>query len=412
MGYITSSAAPVGMLGDLLASAVNANVGAWVLSPVASEIEAETVRWIAELIGYPVDAGGLLVSGGNMANLTAFWAARAAVAGAEVRSRGMAGAPDLTVYCSEGTHTWVEKASDLAGLGTDAVRWIRTDPDGRMDLSALEEALDWDMDQGRRPMMVVGTGGSVGIGAVDDMEGIAALCRSRGIWFHVDGAYGGLAAMLPDAPEGLRHLALADSVAVDPHKWLYAPLEAGCVLVRDPAHLRQAFAYHPPYFHFGEEATNYLDLGPQNSRGFRALKIWLALQQVGRTGYEAMLSDDIRLAGRLFEIARDTPELEAFSHNLSIATFRYLPAELADRRDEPDVATYLDELNERLQSRLEAGGEVFLSNAILEGRYLLRGCIVNFRTSEADVRAIPAIVAREGAALHRELGGPRALERS
>ena len=408
LGYITSSAAPVGMLGELLAASVNANVGAWVLSPVASEIEAETVRWIAELIGYPVDSGGLLVSGGNMANLTAFWAARAAVAGADIRTAGARAVPDLTIYCSEGTHTWVEKAADLSGIGTDSVRWIRTDADGRMDPAALEAAVDWDVDQGRRPLMVVGTAGSVGIGAVDDLRGIAELCRARGIWFHVDGAYGGLAAMLPDAPEGLRHLGLADSIAVDPHKWLYAPLEAGCVLVRDPQHLRDAFAYHPPYFHFGEEAVNYVDMGPQNSRGFRALKIWLALQQVGRSGYEAMLAEDIRLAGLLFETAARTPGLEAFTHNLSITTFRYVPEELRDRRGEPGVERYLNHLNERLLERLENGGEVFLSNAVLDGRYVLRGCIVNFRTSEADVRAIPEIVVREGAAIHAELGGPEA----
>ena len=412
MGYITSPAAPVGVLGEFLAAAVNANVGAWVLSPVASEIEAETVRWIAELVGYPVESGGLLVSGGNMANLTAFWAARAAVAGPDIRTRGTAGAPDLTVYCSESTHTWVEKAADLSGIGTDAVRWIRTDADGRMDMSALEQAVDWDIEQGRRPLMVVGTGGSVGVGAVDDLEAIAELCRARDIWFHVDGAYGGLAAMLPDAPDGLRHLALADSVAVDPHKWLYAPLEAGCVLVRNPDHLRGAFAYHPPYFHFGEAAVNYVDMGPQNSRGFRALKIWLALQHVGRTGYEAMLAEDIRLTEVLFETAREMPEMEAFTCNLSVATFRYVPADLAQRRGDPQVARYLNRLNERLLGRLEAGGEVFLSNAVLDGAYVLRGCIVNFRTSEADVRAIPGIVAREGAALHAEMGGPAGEARS
>lgn len=402
LGYITSSAAPVGMLGELLASAVNANVGAWVLSPVASEIEAETVRWIAELLGYPTDAGGLLVSGGNMANLTAFWAARRAVAGPGIREQGAAASPDLTVYCSASTHTWVEKAADLSGLGTDAIRWIETDPEGRMRISRLREALDWDLDQGRRPVMVVGNGGSVATGAVDDLEALAALCRERGVWFHVDGAYGGVAAMLPDAPEPLRHLALADSVAVDPHKWLYAPLEAGCVLVRNPAHLRDAFAYHPPYYHFGEEAVNYVDLGPQNSRGFRALKIWLTLQQVGRDGYEAMLSEDIRLARLLFAAADAAPELEAHTCGLSITTFRYVPESLSGRLGEPEVEARLNTLNRELQARLEAGGEVFLSNAVLDGTYVLRGCIVNFRTSEADVRAIPEIVVREGRRLWSE----------
>ena len=402
LGYITSSAAPAGMLGDLLASALNANVGAWVLSPMASEIEAETVRWIAELLGYPVDGGGLLVSGGNMANLTAFWAARRAVAGPEIRERGAAAFPELTAYCPATTHTWIEKAADLSGMGTDQIRWIECDPEGRMRLECLVEALDWDLDQGRRPVMVVGNGGSVATGAVDDLEAIGGICRERGIWFHVDGAYGGVAAMLPDAPEGLRHLALADSVAVDPHKWLYAPLEAGCVLVRDPERLRDAFAYHPPYYHFGEEAVNYVDLGPQNSRGFRALKIWLTLQQVGRDGYEAMLAEDIRLARLLHDRAEATPELEAFTCGLSVTTFRFVPEELWERRGEAEVEARLDGLNRDLQARLEAGGEVFLSNAVIGGTYVLRGCIVNFRTSEADVRAIPGIVVREGRRLWEE----------
>ena len=402
LGYITSSAAPVGMLGDLLASAVNPNVGAWVLSPVASEIEAETVRWIAELVGYPTDTGGLLVSGGNMANLTAFWAARRAVAGPDVRGRGTAAAPDLTIYCSASTHTWVEKAADLSGIGTDAIRWIECDAEGRMRVSCLREALDRDLDQGRRPLMVVGNGGSVATGAVDDLEALAELSRSRDVWFHVDGAYGGVAAMLPDAPEELRHLALADSVAVDPHKWLYAPLEAGCLLVRDPEHLRDAFAYHPPYYRFGEAAVNYVDLGPQNSRGFRALKVWLTLQQVGRAGYESMLAEDIRLARLLFDVADATPELEARTCGLSVTTFRFVPEQLRDRRGEPETEARLNALNQELQARLEAGGEVFLSNAILDGVYVLRGCIVNFRTAEADIRAIPEIVVREGRALWRK----------
>lgn len=405
MGYVTSSAAPIGMLGDMLAAAVNPNVGAWTLSPVASEIEAQTVRWIAELIRYPRDSGGLLVSGGNMANMAAFWAARVAVAGAAVRTEGMDRTRHLVVYASSETHTWVQKAVDLAGLGTDAIRWIPTGRDLRMDVDALRREIAHDLSAGRRPMMVVGTGGSVSTGAVDPLREIAAVCREHDIWFHVDGAYGGLVAMLPDAPEDLHHLALADSVAVDPHKWLYAPLEAGCTLVRDPQKLRDAFAYHPPYYHFGVEATNFVDLGPQNSRGFRALKVWLALLQAGRSGYERMLSDDIRLAGLLHETAAAHPELQTSESGLSISTFRYVPTELRARAGEPAVATYLNELNEALQARLEKEGEVFLSNAVHHGMYLLRGCIVNFRTDELDVRAIPGIVVRVGRAVHAERSG-------
>lgn len=404
MGYITSSAAPIGMLGDLLAASVNPNVGAWTLSPVATEIEAQTVRWIAELVGYPTDAGGVMVSGGNMANMVCFWSARVAAGGQEIRASGTStdGRP-LVVLASAETHTWLQKAADLAGMGTDAIRWIATDAQLRMDPRALEQALDEEIAAGRKPMMVVASGGSVSTGAVDPLRELSRICRERGVWLHVDGAYGALAAMLPGAPEELHHLALADSVAVDPHKWLYAPLEAGCALVRDPEHMRNAFSYHPPYYHFGVEANNYVDFGPQNSRGFRALKVWLALQQAGRDGYERMLSDDCRLARLLFEEADRHPDLEVGSQALSIATFRYVPDSLRPSVGEATTEEYLNRLNEEIQARLEREGELFVSNAVVAGRYLLRGCIVNFRTDEADVKAIPHIVARVGAEAHADL---------
>ncbi len=404
LGYITSSAAPIGMLGDLLAASVNPNVGAWTLSPVASEIEAQTVRWLAELLGYATDCSGVLVSGGNMANMVCFWAARVAAGGAEMRETGRPedGRP-LVVYASAETHTWIQKAADLSGLGTDNVRWIPTRDDLRMDLEQLRAAMDEDIAADRRPMMVVGTGGSVSTGVVDELREMAAICAERDTWFHVDGAYGGLAAMLPDAPEDLHHLELADSVAVDPHKWLYAPMEAGCALVKSGDHLRNAFSYHPPYYHFGIEATNFVDLGPQNSRGFRALKVWLALQHVGRAGYETMLADDIRLASLLHETAGAHPDLDVFTCCLSISTFRYIPAELRTKVGDPEVEDYLNRLNKEIQARMESQGEAFLSNAVLDGMYVLRGCIVNFRTAEEDVRAIPGIVARTGEEAHREL---------
>src|ERR1700733_9267001 len=282
-GYITSSAAPIGALGELLAAAVNPNVGAWPLSPMASEIEAQTIRWIAEMIGYPTDCGGLFVSGGNMANLVCFLAARKAKTGWDVRTEGLAGAR-LRVYCSRETHTWVQKAADISGIGTEAIRWISTDDRMRMDVSALRRQTTIDIQAGDMPFLVVGTAGTVSTGAIDPLPELASLCREFSLWFHVDGAYGALAAMLPDAPADLGRLREADSVAVDPHKWLYAPLEAGCALVRNQDHLRNAFAYHPPYYHFGTEAINYFDLGPQNSRGFRALKVWLAIQQARAAG--------------------------------------------------------------------------------------------------------------------------------
>lgn len=405
-GYITSSPSPIGMLAELLASAVNSNVGAWRLSPMASEIEAQTIRWIAELVGYPISCGGLLVSGGNMANMVGLFAARAAAAEWDVRAHGVAaeGARPMRVYASRETHTWLQKASDLSGLGTDSVRWIDTDDELRMDVAALHAAIERDRAAGELPMMVVGTAGSVSTGAVDPLGEIAELCRREKIWFHVDGAYGAFAAALPDASDDLRALRLADSVAMDPHKWLYSPLEAGCVLVRDAERLRAAFAYHPPYYHFGEEATNYVDVGPQNSRGFRALKVWLALRQVGRDGYVRMIGDDIRLTERLHAAVSEHPELEPFTLALSISTFRYVPRDLRTRLGEEQVQRYLDALNQELLERIQQSGEAFVSNAIIRDRYVLRACIVNFNTTLADVEALPEIVARIGRVTDAELG--------
>ncbi|HUX27896.1 MAG TPA: aminotransferase class V-fold PLP-dependent enzyme, partial [Terracidiphilus sp.] len=231
-GYVTSSAAPIGALGDLLASAVNPNVGAWLLSPMASEIEAQTIRWIAEMLSYPVECGGLFVSGGNMANFVCFLAARQAKAGWDVRTKGMGGAC-LRAYCSKETHTWIQKAADIAGLGTEAIRWVPADDAMRMDVTALREQIRRDIETGDKPFLVVGNAGTVSTGAVDPLPELAAICREFELWFHVDGAYGGLAAVLPGAPAEFAGLREADSVAVDPHKWLYAPLEAGCALVRN-----------------------------------------------------------------------------------------------------------------------------------------------------------------------------------
>ena len=250
------------------------------------------------------------------------------------------------------------------------------------------------MEAGDRPFLVVGTAGSVSTGAIDPLPELAAICREFNVWFHVDGAYGALAAILPDAPDALAGLREADSVAVDPHKWLYAPLEAGCALVRNPEQLREAFAYHPPYYHFGVEATNYFDLGPQNSRGFRALKVWLALQQVGREGYVQMLSDDIRLARELFQRIPRYPALQAFTQSLSITTFRYVPQDL-NSGDEP-VEHYLNQLNGELLTRLQNSGEAYLSNAVIHGKFALRACIVNFRTSLADIEALLPLIVRMG----------------
>jgi aromatic-L-amino-acid/L-tryptophan decarboxylase len=198
-------------------------------------------------------------------------------------------------------------------------------------------------------------------------------------------------------------LTTADSIAVDPHKWLYAPLEAGCALVREPELLRGAFAYHPPYYHFDERATNYVDYGPQNSRGFRALKVWLALRQVGAAGYRSMIADDIRLSRLLASAVRSCGELELFTQDLSITTFRYVASDLRSRIGQEAADRHLDAVNRQLLDRLQRGGEAFVSNAVVRERYVLRACIVNFHTSDADIRALIDIVVRAGREVDAEL---------
>jgi aromatic-L-amino-acid decarboxylase len=401
-GYITSGPAPIGVLADFLASAVNPNVGAWTLSPSATEIEAQTIRWIAELIGYPTDCGGLMVSGGNMANFVCFLAARRAKVEWNIRESGLAGdgSQRLRIYAATSTHTWIQKAADLFGHGTDAIRWIETDREHRMNPDALRRQITRDREQGEQPFIVVAAAGSVGTGAVDPLTELGSLCREYGLWLHVDGAYGAFAANAPGVPEDLAALKHADSVAVDPHKWLYAPLEAGCALVRRPEHLLNTFSYHPSYYHFDEPATNYFDFGMQNSRGFRALKVWMSLRQAGRDGYLKMIGDDIRLAKHLYSLAASHPELEALSCGLSITTFRYVPEELRPLVGSEETEEYLNRLNTDILSRIEVGGEAFLSNAVVDGKFVLRACIVNFRTSLEDVEAVPELVVRLGRQAH------------
>ena len=268
MGYITSSAAPIGALADLIASAVNPNVGGWELAPMATEIEAQTIRWLAEMIGYPVDCGGLMVSGGNVANFVGFLAARRAKAPWDIRAEGMIDQPQMVVYGSQETHTWIQKAADLFGLGTDAVRWVALDSERRMDIGALEVQIVADRENGLLPFLVVGAAGTVTVGAVDPLPRLAEICRKHDLWLHVDGAYGAPAAVLPEAHPDLKGLSEADSIAFDPHKWLYSPLEAGCVLVRRPQDMVDAFSFHPEYYKFDDVSEdpglNYYEFGLQN----------------------------------------------------------------------------------------------------------------------------------------------------
>jgi aromatic-L-amino-acid decarboxylase len=406
LGYITSSAAPMGALADLLAAAVNPNVGAQILSPIATEIEKQTISWLAEFIGISTSYGGILVSGGNMANFTAFLAARTAKAPKSFKEKGMTGTSNkMLVYCSEKTHTWIEKAAILFGHGTGSIRWIQTDDERKMDNELLERTITDDLKKGYKPFMIVGTAGDVSTGAVDNLDAIRTICKTYDLWFHIDGAYGMPAAGIPELKELFAGFEGADSIALDPHKWLYNPLEVGCTLIKNPKHLTDTYSSHPEYYNFSnseeDQSQNYYEYGLQNSRGFRALKVWLTLQQVGRRAYIKMIGEDIQLSKLLFELAKNHKELEAMTHSLSIATFRYIPLDYAQGKKSDE--SYLNTLNETLLNKLQEGGEVFLSNAIVNEMYCLRACIVNFRTSGKDIEEIIDIVVREGERTHRIL---------
>jgi aromatic-L-amino-acid decarboxylase len=406
MGYITSSPAPIGMFADFLAAAVNQNVGAQLLSPMATEIEKQTIKWLTQFIGLSDNFGGILVSGGNMANFTAFLAARTAKAPKNIKEEGLSNSSKkLITYCSKTTHTWVEKAAILFGHGSKSIRWIPTDHMHKMDNDLLEKAIKNDLKEGHQPFMVVGTAGDVSTGIVDNLATIAMLCKKYDLWFHIDGAYGIPAIVIPALKPLFDGVQEADSIALDPHKWLYSPLEAGCTLVKNPKHLTDTFSSHPEYYNFSKseegKSQNYYEYGLQNSRGFRALKVWMALQQVGKSGYRKMISEDIELSKLLFELAEKHSELEAISQNLSITTLRYIP--LVEENNIETNQAYLNSLNETLLDALQEGGEVFLSNAIIDDKYCLRGCIVNFRTSKKDIEEIVEIIVREGRNIHEKL---------
>ncbi|MGE5521784.1 MAG: pyridoxal phosphate-dependent decarboxylase family protein [Candidatus Dadabacteria bacterium] len=411
-GYITSSPTPIGALADLLAAAVNPNVGANILSPMATAIEKQTVNWLASFIGVPPTYGGILVSGGNMANLTAFLAARTARAPKTLKEQGMVNMPEMVFYCSRATHTWIDKAAVLFGHGSNAVRWIPTDANNKMETAFLTETIIEDRNSGKNPFLVIGNAGDVSTGAVDNLLEIAAISKAHDLWFHIDGAYGIPAAAIPNYKHLFEGIREADSIALDPHKWLYAPLEAGCTLVKNPQHLVDTYSAHPVYYNFDnsedEPALNFYEYGLQNSRGFRALKVWMALQQVGRNGYIKMIEEDIDLSQLLFEESKKHPELEAITQSLSITTLRYVPGGKEGKAMEKGQGTvwdetYLNTLNEQLLNKLQQEGKVFLSNAVIGEKYCLRACIVNFRTTDKDILQVVDIIVEEGRKVHRQL---------
>lgn len=400
-GYVASPATPPGAFADLLASALNANVTSWRSGPAATEIERTVVGWLGSMIGYGDHAHGLLTSGGSMANLTALLIAHRAKANADVASTGLWNvSPPMTVYASDQIHMSIPKAADILGLGRAQVRLVPSDDRFRMDASALRETIAADIARGLKPFCVVASAGTVNTGAVDPLAEIADVAQEFGLWFHIDGAYGALAALDETKRPLFRGLDQADSISLDPHKWLYVPLDSGCLLFRDEARARAAFSFDSADYikvheQNADEAFAFWNYGPELSRRFRALKIWLTLRYYGVERIAAAIKEDCALAAYLGEQVAAATDFELLGPpELSICCFRYVPPALQGRLRaagadaaavDTELNVELDELNTKIMNAVQRGGRAYLSSATIRGKFVLRACITNFRTTRADI---------------------------
>jgi aromatic-L-amino-acid/L-tryptophan decarboxylase len=406
-GFINATADPVGIMADFLAAAMNPNC--WGGDHAANHVETRVIAWLAEMLGYPASAEGILVSGGSMANFTALAAARRAMTPGNVREDGLAGPdrPLLAVYASDQVHSCVDKAVDLLGIGTNRLRKIETDRGFRIRMDALAAAVTADRKAGLFPAIVVGNAGTVNTGAIDPLAELADFCRREALWFHVDGAYGALASIVPGLAPLFAGMERADSIAADPHKWLYVPYEAGATLVREPGRLAATFRKFPEYLAADPESpfpgpSWFAERGVELSRGFKALKVWMGLKTHGRRGYAAQIDNDVRLARFLSAEVDRRPNFERIADSvLSIANFRYRP------QDRGLSEAELDRINRKIINELVGNGSFFLAPTILKGRTALRVSITNFRTREEDLLFLLDEAARIGGEILR--GTQRAL---
>jgi glutamate/tyrosine decarboxylase-like PLP-dependent enzyme len=382
-GYISSPGTPVNAAGSLIQAALNINVTCWRSSPAATEMEHVVIGWLKEILGMPAGAGGLLTSGGSMANFAGLAAARTAKAPGDVLRDGLAqvGRP-MRAYVSAEGHFSVTKAAGMLGLGERNVRQVRTNECLQIDLEDLARQVREDRAAGAIPFCVVANAGTTATGAVDPIGALADFAEREGLWLHVDAAYGGFAALSPSAHHLLDGIGRADSVALDPHKWLYLPVGSGCVLYRDPETARAAFQHAAEYTRAigleRDEAFAFWDYGPELSRPFRALEVWLLLKYVGARALGEAIERNIQCARLLEKLVRESSDFEMLAPvELSVFCFRYTAAD-GD----------LNQVNERILLELQRGGRVYLSNAMVGGRFGLRGCVLNYRTSEEDIRRV------------------------
>lgn len=429
-GYVASPSTPAGAFADLIASALNQNMPAWRSAPAATQIEKTVIKWLAALTGYAVKGAvdGLLTSGGSMANLNALYVAHRTKARGRVGFDETAATRDIdvspsvdlsqkglwqvrrpaTIYVSDQAHMSIAKAADILGIGREQVRVVETDENFRMDVRRLRERIERDVRAGFQPCCVVASAGTVNTGAIDPLAEIARVAREHDLWFHVDGAYGALAGIDPSKRALFAGLSEADSVSLDPHKWLYTPVDCGCLLFRDPAPVRAAWAgseadYIKIFEETDEESFAFFDYGAELSRRFRALKIWMLLRYYGADALAAAITEDNALAayfGAQVEAAGDFELLARIE--LSICCFRYVPPATrlrlatADAEQRARLEVELNELNERILRAVQRGGQAYVSNASLRGTFALRACIVNFRTTRRDIETTLEII-REAA---------------
>jgi aromatic-L-amino-acid decarboxylase len=413
MGLITPTPTPVGILGDLVASALNQNIGAWTIGPSGVAMERRTVRWLTDLAGYDGKAGGNLTSGGTMANFLGLKLARDHASGDRAQHEGIR--DRWAAYVSEERHVSVDKAADAVGIGRDGLRVLPTDRDFRVRLDALEEALAEDRARGIRPMCVIGLAGTTNTGSVDDLRALRRIADRERAWFHVDAAYGGGMLLSTKRPGILEGLALADSITMDPHKWFYAPLDAGAILVRDDARLTRSFGLQPAYLtdRMDAEGERYLYYvhGFEQSRRFRGLKVWMSFKRYGAAQIGRWIDGNIEQAERLYDLAAAHPDFEPATRPLmSAVCLRYAPAGTGEERAGAKQAGEdrtgqgrvgedrvledrvredpLAPLHAEVVRRIERGGRFWISTTVLKGKTWFRVNPVNFRTRREHMDAL------------------------
>jgi aromatic-L-amino-acid decarboxylase len=388
MGWVHGGGTPVGMLAELLAGGLNANLGGRDHAPI--EIERQVIAWAAEMLGFPADSSGVLVTGTSIANFIGVLVARSASLGSSVRRDGV-GHTRLVAYTSAAAHGCLPRAMEMAGLGRDALRMIPCDDQGRMRLDALAACLADDRARGMRPFLLVGTAGTVDIGAIDDLAALAGVAEDQGLWFHVDGAFGAIAALAPKLRPLLDGIERADSVAFDFHKWAQVPYDAGCIVVRDASRQLDTFAAEAAYLRREQRGLAGggiwpCDLGPDLSRGFRALKVWMTLSVYGADRIGAVAQQTCDLAATLAAMVDREPALERLAPvALNIVCFRYIAA-----------GGDLDRLNADIVADLQEAGIAAPSTTTVNGVLAIRAAIVNHRTNHADIAILVDAVLEAG----------------